>query len=79
MTNPKGKGAWMAKVGEKGQIVIPKEARDMFGISPGDTLLILGDIKQGLAILSGDKVVTIASSIFGNAPADTQEDEDEGN
>jgi AbrB family looped-hinge helix DNA binding protein len=45
-----GKGAWTATVGAKGQIVIPKEARDMFGIRPGDTLIILGDVKRGLAI-----------------------------
>ena len=32
-----------AKVGEKGQIVIPKDARQIFGVKPGDTLLILGD------------------------------------
>ena len=31
-----------AKVGDRGQIVIPKEAREFFGIEPGDTLLILG-------------------------------------
>lgn len=41
-----------AKVGERGQIVIPKEARDVMGIKPGDTLLILGDKKQGLAIVN---------------------------
>ena len=41
---PKGKHLFgTAKVGEKGQIVIPKEARELFGIKPGDTLLILGD------------------------------------
>lgn len=45
-----GKGAWTATVGTKGQIVIPKEARDMFGIKPGDTLVILGDVQRGLAI-----------------------------
>ena len=45
-----GKGAWTAVVGTKGQIVIPKEARDMFGIRPGDTLIILGDEERGLAI-----------------------------
>ncbi|MBR3327307.1 MAG: AbrB/MazE/SpoVT family DNA-binding domain-containing protein [Atopobiaceae bacterium] len=50
MTKPKGKGAWTATVGTKGQIVIPKEARDMFGIRPGDTLIILGDEERGLAI-----------------------------
>ena len=41
-----------AKVGERGQIVIPKEAREVMGIYPGDTLLILGDEKQGLAIVN---------------------------
>ena len=50
MEAPKGKGAWTATVGAKGQIVIPKEARDMFGIRPGDTLVILGDNERGLAI-----------------------------
>lgn len=50
MALPKGKGAWTATVGAKGQIVIPKEARDMFGIKPGDTLVIMGDIDRGLAI-----------------------------
>ena len=43
-----------AKVGERGQIVIPKEAREVMGIHPGDTLLILGDEKQGLAIVNLD-------------------------
>lgn len=50
MATLEGKGAWTATVGAKGQIVIPKEARDMFGIRPGDTLLILGDAERGLAI-----------------------------
>lgn len=50
MSNPKGKYAWTATVGEKGQIVIPKQARDVFGIKPGDTLLLLGDEERGIAI-----------------------------
>lgn len=50
MAAPKGKYAWTATVGEKGQIVIPKQARDIFDIKPGDTLLILGDEKRGIAI-----------------------------
>ena len=41
-----------AKVGERGQIVIPTEALEVMGIHPGDTLLILGDEKQGLAIVN---------------------------
>ena len=50
MNKHKGKYAWTVKVGEKGQIVIPKEAREIFDINPGDTLIILGDEKQGIAI-----------------------------
>ena len=45
-----GKYAWTVTVGTKGQIVIPKEAREVFGIRPGDHLLILGDARQGMAI-----------------------------
>lgn len=50
MKNPKGKYAWTATVGEKGQIVIPKQAREIFGIRPGDTLVLLGDESRGIAI-----------------------------
>ena len=50
MNGPDGKYAWTATVGEKGQIVIPKHARELFGIKPGDTLVILADEKQGIAI-----------------------------
>ncbi len=50
MEAPKGKYVWSATVGEKGQIVIPKQARDLFGITPGDTLLLLGDEEHGIAI-----------------------------
>ena len=50
MAGPDGYYAWTATVGEKGQIVIPKQARDLFQIKPGDTLLILGEKDRGLAI-----------------------------
>ena len=40
----------MIKIGEKGQFVIPKEARDMFDFQPGQTILVLADEKRGLAI-----------------------------
>ena len=44
----------IAKVGEKGQIVIPKEARDMFEIKPGDCVVVLCDKKKGMAIVKSD-------------------------
>ena len=50
MKAPEGKYAWTATVGEKGQIVIPKQARDIFEIKSGDTLLLLGDKRRGIAI-----------------------------
>ena len=48
-----GKHAWSVTVGAKGQIVIPKEAREIFGIQPGDTLMMLGD-QKGIALLKTD-------------------------
>ena len=50
MKESNGKYAWTATVGEKGQIVIPKQAREIFGIRSGDTLLLLGDETRGIAI-----------------------------
>ena len=52
------------RVGEKGQIVIPKEARELFGISPGDTLLILGDDKSGIIVTPPDLVKNAAMRVF---------------
>ena len=43
MNIPKGKYIWTVTVGEKGQIVIPKQAREIFDIKPGDNLIILAD------------------------------------
>lgn len=54
----------MVKVGEKGQIVIPKDMRDMFNIKAGDSLLALADINQGIAIVKPDDYITFASEIF---------------
>lgn len=49
-----GKFASTVQVGAKGQIVIPKKARDLFGIKPGDTLLLLADVEKGIAIVRPD-------------------------
>lgn len=59
-----GKYAWTVRVGDKGQIVIPKDARALFGIEPGDTLLILGDTKQGMAIPPKSMTETVFASIL---------------
>lgn len=68
MDRPEGKHAWTARVGEKGQIVIPKEAREIFGIKPGDTVLLLGDEAQGIAIVNNDKFKQFAEAIFSAQP-----------
>lgn len=67
------------KVGSKGQIVIPKEVRDMFDISPGDTLILLADAQRGIAIERYDTFSKIADAIFeGKAqeinPLESEED-----
>ena len=53
-----------AKVGDRGQIVIPKEAREFFGIEPGDTLLILGKTETGLIVSKPDALNDLANKIF---------------
>ena len=52
------------KVGERGQIVIPKDAREMFRIQPGDTLLVLGDEKNGIVVTRPEVLSEIARKIF---------------
>ncbi len=60
-----GKYAWTVTVGEKGQIVIPKQARDLFGIQPGDTLVLLGDLEKGIAIPPKSAFADLMAGIFG--------------
>jgi len=67
MDFPNGKYAWMVKIGEKGQFVIPKEARDLFDLQPGSTILVLGDVKKGLAILPREAQSEFISRIFEDA------------
>ena len=62
-----------AKVGERGQIVIPKEARDLFNIQSGDTLLILGEENKGLIVSRPEILRDLADQIF-----DKKEQNDDG-
>ncbi len=64
MSTKKGKYAWTVTVGEKGQIVIPKQARDIFNIKPGDTLIMLADEKKGIAIPPKESFAELAAKIF---------------
>ena len=52
-------------VGSKGQIVLPKEAREVFDIQPGDTLIILGNREQGMAIPPKNQFSDFFGRIFG--------------
>ncbi|MCI8525149.1 MAG: AbrB/MazE/SpoVT family DNA-binding domain-containing protein [Oscillospiraceae bacterium] len=52
------------KVGERGQIIIPKEARETFSIHAGDTLIVLGDEKWGIAVTKSDVLERYASHVF---------------
>ena len=64
MQAPEGKYAWTVTVGEKGQIVIPKQAREVFSIQPGDTLILLGDENRGIAIPPKNTFAELTKQIF---------------
>ena len=65
MNYPDGKYAWTVTVGTKGQFVIPKEAREVFNIKPGDTLILLGDRERGIAIPPKGSFDQLFTQIFG--------------
>ncbi len=54
----------ICKVGEKGQIVIPKEARNMFGIVPGDSVVVLCDKEKGMALVKADAIEEFTDEIL---------------
>ena len=60
----KDKFVGISKVGEKGQIVIPKEARDMFEIKPGDSIIVLCDKERGIALLKADSIEDLTEKVF---------------
>ena len=60
----KDKFIGISKVGEKGQIVIPAQARKMFNINPGDSIIVLCDKEKGIALLKADEIEDLADKVF---------------
>lgn len=60
----KDKFVGIARVGEKGQIVIPKEAREMFDIHPGDSVIVLCDKEKGIALIKADAIESLTERVF---------------
>lgn len=61
---PKGKHLFgTVTIGEKGQIVIPKKAREMFDLHPGDDLLVLGEEGNGLALMRADVLLGLLEQL----------------
>ena len=72
---PKGKFISTVTIGEKGQIVIPKAAREMFGLEPGDTIVLLADKKRGIALVQNDRMMSIAESVMKETFPDSNDEE----
>jgi len=62
------------KVGERGQIVIPKEAREQFNIKPGDSLIVFGRRKRGIALIKADIMNNFIMKMFGGLENLDEED-----
>ena len=60
----KNKYVGVCKVGEKGQIVIPKEIRNMFDINPGDSVIVLCDKEKGIAIIKADIIENLTDKVL---------------
>ena len=61
---PKGKHLFgTVTIGERGQIVIPVKARKIFDLNPGDSLIVLGDEEQGIALVKAGVVMNFLNAI----------------
>ena len=75
---PKGKHIFgLVTIGDKGQIVIPKRARDVFNLKPGSQLLVLGDEKRGIALVEASELHNFASQVLKVITGDGDEDDKE--
>lgn len=76
MEIPKGHYVFgTVKVGERGQIIIPKEARETFDIKAGDTLIVLGDEKWGIAVTKSDVLQKYAADVFAKISGDNENED----
>ena len=64
---PEGRGAWTENERERGKIVIPQQARQIFDIKPGDTLIVLSDENRGIAIPLKEQFGKLMATIFDKA------------
>ena len=64
MNKEQDKFIWTTKLTSNGQIVLPKQAREVFGFKEGDTLILLGDLQRGIAIAKYDDFLKFAEEIF---------------
>lgn len=73
---PEGKFMATVKVGPKGQIVIPKEVREMFGIESGDSLVLLADVQRGIALNRMSVLGGLVEKIMRADNIETEEEEE---
>ena len=74
MKIPQDKFLSTVRVGDKGQIVIPKEVREMFEIEPGDNLMLLADQEKGIAIVAFDGMMDFMNESIRQARQEKKEE-----
>ena len=77
LQSPKGKFLSIVKVGDKGQIVIPKGARELFGIQPGDQLLLMADKKRGIALID-ENSISVPDKLWETAKEASEDEHSDG-